>query len=156
MDPGLGFAKRAEHNWALLAHLDDLAALGRPVLVGASRKGFLGRLLAGADGSPRPAERARGRHHRGVGAGRRRRRLGGAGARGARDAGRRRGGRRRPAVPQRLAGTVTHPETGAVLQANQALYDAFETGDIDLMGALWLDGPDAGDRQLHAPRAGRR
>lgn len=38
---------------------------------------------------------------------------------------------------------MTHPETGAVLQANQSLYDAFETGDIDLMGALWLDGPDA-------------
>ena len=56
VDPGLGFAKRPEHNWAVLAHLDDLAALGRPVLVGASRKGFLGRLLTGADGSPRPAD----------------------------------------------------------------------------------------------------
>jgi dihydropteroate synthase len=55
VDPGLGFAKDADHNWALLAHLGDLAALGRPVLVGASRKGFLGRLLVGPDGSPRPA-----------------------------------------------------------------------------------------------------
>ncbi len=55
VDPGLGFAKDAEHNWSLLAHLDDLAALGRPVLVGASRKGFLGHLLAAADGSPRPS-----------------------------------------------------------------------------------------------------
>ena len=45
IDPGLGFAKRAEHNWTLLAHLDALEALGRPVLVGASRKSFLGELL---------------------------------------------------------------------------------------------------------------
>ena len=56
LDPGLGFAKRAEHNWALLAGLDRLTALGLPVLVGASRKTFLGRLLAGPDGAPRPAE----------------------------------------------------------------------------------------------------
>ena len=56
LDPGLGFAKRAEHNWALLAGLDRLVGLGLPVLVGASRKSFLGRLLAGADGVARPAE----------------------------------------------------------------------------------------------------
>jgi dihydropteroate synthase len=56
IDPGLGFAKRAEHNWALLAGLDRLVGIGLPVLVGASRKSFLGRLLAGADGEPRPAE----------------------------------------------------------------------------------------------------
>jgi dihydropteroate synthase len=56
LDPGLGFAKRAEHNWALLAGLDRLIALGLPVLVGASRKTFLGRLLAEADGTVRPAE----------------------------------------------------------------------------------------------------
>jgi ketosteroid isomerase-like protein len=37
----------------------------------------------------------------------------------------------------------TSPESAAVLRANQSLYDAFETGDIDLMNALWLDGPDA-------------
>ncbi len=54
LDPGLGFAKTAEHNWRLLAHLDVLLGLGRPVLVGASRKSFLGRLLAGPDGTPRP------------------------------------------------------------------------------------------------------
>ena len=54
LDPGLGFAKRAHHNWQLLAQLDVLAGLGRPVLVGASRKRFLGSLLAGSDGSPRP------------------------------------------------------------------------------------------------------
>jgi dihydropteroate synthase len=49
LDPGIGFAKRAEHNWALLAHLDALVGLGRPLLVGASRKSFLGALLADAD-----------------------------------------------------------------------------------------------------------
>jgi dihydropteroate synthase len=54
LDPGLGFAKTAEHNWALLARLDELVALGYPVLVGASRKSFLGRLLAGPDGRPAP------------------------------------------------------------------------------------------------------
>jgi dihydropteroate synthase len=56
LDPGLGFAKRAEHNWRLAAHLDQLMALGFPVLVGASRKSYLGRLLAGPDGQPRPAD----------------------------------------------------------------------------------------------------
>jgi dihydropteroate synthase len=54
LDPGLGFAKTAEHNWSLLARLDELVALGFPVLVGASRKAFLGRLLAGPDGAPAP------------------------------------------------------------------------------------------------------
>ncbi len=58
LDPGLGFAKTAAHNWALLRRLDVLIALGFPVLVGASRKRFLGQLLADADGRPRPtAER---------------------------------------------------------------------------------------------------
>jgi dihydropteroate synthase len=56
LDPGLGFAKDASHNWALLADLQALDALGRPLLVGASRKGFLGRLLASEDGEPRPAD----------------------------------------------------------------------------------------------------
>jgi dihydropteroate synthase len=53
LDPGLGFAKRPEHNWALLAHLDALLRFGLPVLVGASRKRFLGKLLAAPDGAPR-------------------------------------------------------------------------------------------------------
>jgi dihydropteroate synthase len=53
IDPGLGFAKRAEHNWALLHRLDVLVGTGLPVLVGASRKGFLGALLADAAGAPR-------------------------------------------------------------------------------------------------------
>ncbi len=56
LDPGLGFAKTAAHNWTLLGNLDVLADLGFPVLVGASRKRFLGALLAGADGTPRPAD----------------------------------------------------------------------------------------------------
>jgi dihydropteroate synthase len=56
LDPGLGFAKNAEHNWALLGGLDRLLGLGLPVLLGASRKTFLGRLLADRDGSPRAAE----------------------------------------------------------------------------------------------------
>jgi dihydropteroate synthase len=56
VDPGLGFAKRPEdnHNWTLLAHLSELIDLGHPVLVAASRKRFLGRLLAAPDGTPRP------------------------------------------------------------------------------------------------------
>ena len=55
LDPGLGFAKNAGHNWTLLRRLDVLLALGFPVLVGASRKRFLGQLLADADGVLRPA-----------------------------------------------------------------------------------------------------
>jgi dihydropteroate synthase len=57
LDPGLGFAKEAAHNWQLLRHLPKLTEIGQPVLVGASRKRFLGELLAGDD-EPRPvAER---------------------------------------------------------------------------------------------------
>ncbi len=56
LDPGLGFAKTAAHNWALLGNLDVLTELGFPVLVGPSRKRFLGTLLAGADGLPRRAD----------------------------------------------------------------------------------------------------
>lgn len=54
LDPGLGFAKTAEHNWALLRRLDVLRELGFPVLVGASRKRFLGSLLADEQGVQRP------------------------------------------------------------------------------------------------------
>ena len=56
VDPGLGFAKTAQHNWALLHALPQLVQAGIPVLVGASRKRFLGTLLAGADGAPRPPD----------------------------------------------------------------------------------------------------
>ena len=58
IDPGLGFAKEADHNWALLRGLPRLVAMGFPVMVGASRKRFLGALLADDDGTPRePAGR---------------------------------------------------------------------------------------------------
>ncbi|GAA3605448.1 dihydropteroate synthase [Marihabitans asiaticum] len=53
LDPGIGFAKTAEHNWELLAGLDAVVALGLPVLLGTSRKGFLGSV-----GRTRGAERA--------------------------------------------------------------------------------------------------
>ncbi|MCM2420050.1 dihydropteroate synthase [Streptomyces sp. RKAG293] len=55
LDPGLGFAKNAEHDLALMAHLGRLRELGRPLLVAASRKRFLGRVLAGSAGDPPPA-----------------------------------------------------------------------------------------------------
>ncbi|MFF5856089.1 dihydropteroate synthase [Streptomyces sp. NPDC012751] len=55
LDPGLGFSKEAEHDLALLAHLDRLRALGHPLLVAASRKRFLGRVLAGPGEAPPPA-----------------------------------------------------------------------------------------------------
>jgi dihydropteroate synthase len=54
LDPGFGFAKTGDHNWELLQHLDVLHELGRPLLFAASRKRFLGTLLADPDGSPRP------------------------------------------------------------------------------------------------------
>lgn len=54
LDPGFGFAKLAEHNWSLLRHLDALTSLGYPVLVGTSRKTFLGRLGMPEGAQPRP------------------------------------------------------------------------------------------------------
>ncbi|MGH3940785.1 MAG: dihydropteroate synthase [Pseudonocardiaceae bacterium] len=51
LDPGLGFAKQAAHNWVLLHHLDALSEMGFPLLIGASRKRFLGALLAEVDGT---------------------------------------------------------------------------------------------------------
>jgi dihydropteroate synthase len=56
LDPGIGFGKTAGHNLELLRRLDELVALGRPVVFGASRKGFLGRLT----GRTVPAERVAG------------------------------------------------------------------------------------------------
>jgi dihydropteroate synthase len=50
LDPGLGFGKDAEHNWALLNHLEEIGSLGHGILVGASRKRFLGALLP--EGAP--------------------------------------------------------------------------------------------------------
>ncbi|MEU9467577.1 dihydropteroate synthase [Streptomyces avermitilis] len=55
VDPGLGFSKEADHDLTLLAHLDRLRDLGHPLLVAASRKRFLGRVLAGPEGAPPPA-----------------------------------------------------------------------------------------------------
>ncbi|WP_246041059.1 dihydropteroate synthase [Streptomyces cadmiisoli] len=55
VDPGLGFSKEAEDDLTLLAHLDRLRVLGHPLLVAASRKRFLGRVLAGPEGAPPPA-----------------------------------------------------------------------------------------------------
>jgi dihydropteroate synthase len=59
LDPGLGFAKRPGHNWELLTRLPEISTLGGsghsfPVLIGASRKSFLSKLLAGQDKTPRP------------------------------------------------------------------------------------------------------
>lgn len=54
LDPGFGFAKLAEHNWSLLAHLDALQSLGFPVLVGTSRKTFLGAVGISEGSVPRP------------------------------------------------------------------------------------------------------
>ena len=53
LDPGLGFAKDSKQNWVLLQGLETLKLLGRPLLIGASRKRFLGSLLAEPDGTPR-------------------------------------------------------------------------------------------------------
>jgi dihydropteroate synthase len=49
LDPGIGFGKTVEHNFELIRRLDELVALGRPVLIGISRKSSLGRLLGNPD-----------------------------------------------------------------------------------------------------------
>ncbi len=54
LDPGIGFGKTVAHNLALLARLEELTALGRPLLVGTSRKSFLGRLIADGAGEAEP------------------------------------------------------------------------------------------------------
>ena len=59
LDPGLGFAKEGGHNWELLAGVDELMSLGYPVLIGASRKRFLGELLRAAGSESLPAFRDR-------------------------------------------------------------------------------------------------
>ena len=56
VDPGLGFSKTADQNWVILAHLDAFTALGFPLLVAASRKRFLGELLATPEGELRPTD----------------------------------------------------------------------------------------------------
>ncbi|GHA96202.1 dihydropteroate synthase [Streptomyces termitum] len=59
VDPGLGFAKLAPHDLALVAHLPELRALGRPLLVAASRKRFLGHVLTRGPGAAPPPARER-------------------------------------------------------------------------------------------------
>ena len=54
IDPGIGFGKTHQHNLALLAQLDELVATGYPVLIGTSRKAFLGTLLGRSDGIEGP------------------------------------------------------------------------------------------------------
>ena len=49
LDPGIGFGKTVEHNLELLRRLDEIVAIGRPVVVGTSRKSFLGKLVGGRD-----------------------------------------------------------------------------------------------------------
>lgn len=49
LDPGLGFSKSWDHNWSLLRNLDTFQSLGHRVLIGASRKAFLGELLGGRE-----------------------------------------------------------------------------------------------------------
>ena len=56
IDPGIGFAKEAGHNWAVLRAIDSVNSLGLPVLVGASRKRFLGSLLVDSNGQPRDSD----------------------------------------------------------------------------------------------------
>jgi dihydropteroate synthase len=54
LDPGIGFGKTVTHNLELLARLEEIVALGRPVLVGASRKRFLGHVLGDPEASTGP------------------------------------------------------------------------------------------------------
>ena len=56
LDPGIGFGKTVAHNLALLGRVDELCALGYPVLIGTSRKSFIGKVL----GDREPAERVNG------------------------------------------------------------------------------------------------
>ena len=57
LDPGLGFAKNAEHNWELLRRLDEVVAMGHRVVVGTSRKTFLGAVGRTPDTARPPLER---------------------------------------------------------------------------------------------------
>jgi dihydropteroate synthase len=59
LDPGIGFGKTVAHNLELLDRLGELTALGRPLLVGTSRKSFIGRIVADAAGESEPAPVAR-------------------------------------------------------------------------------------------------
>ena len=148
LDPGLGFAKTAEHNWALLARLDELVALGYPVLVGASRKSFLGRLLAGPDGAPAPVRPARGRDRGDRRAGRGDGRLGGPGARGPPDRGRDEGGRapgRRPPSTPRPTGRS--PGRRCPARAGPAVADRIRLTGLQVRGRHGVYGFERRDGQ---------
>jgi dihydropteroate synthase len=56
IDPGIGFAKTGAHNWTILHALDEFVGLGLPLLIASSRKSFLGKLLADAEGEPRSVD----------------------------------------------------------------------------------------------------
>lgn len=56
LDPGIGFGKTEEHNLELLRRLDELLRIGRPIVIGTSRKSFLGRILARAAGREEPVD----------------------------------------------------------------------------------------------------
>ena len=56
LDPGIGFGKTVAHNLELLRRLDELAALGRPLVIGTSRKSFLGRIAADDGGLAEPLD----------------------------------------------------------------------------------------------------
>ena len=58
LDPGVGFGKRMEENYPLIAHLNSIGELGFPLMAGASRKGFLGQSIAArTDGAAPPVDR---------------------------------------------------------------------------------------------------
>jgi len=57
VDPGIGFAKTREQDWELLRHVDRLSALGRPVLIGVSRKRLLGQVVTGTGAEHSPKDR---------------------------------------------------------------------------------------------------
>ena len=58
LDPGIGFGKTVEHNLELLARLDEIVSIGRPVVLGASRKRFLGRILGDPEAVTGPVSAA--------------------------------------------------------------------------------------------------
>ena len=100
LDPGLGFAKEPDHNWELLQRLSELIALGFPVLIGASRKRFLGR-CSPTRRNRAPAGRTGSRHRSGLGPRRDTRCVGRASTR---RAGESRCTRRRPGMATRQCG----------------------------------------------------
>ena len=115
VDPGLGFAKKAQHSYQALAALDRIAALGRPILAGPSRKSFLrhaigdvpgGRAGLGDRGGRRRQRAARSAHRQG--------------ARGARDGPGRQGRRRHSRRPIRFGSLTAAEEPGRPRRARRA------------------------------------